>query len=114
MLLSNLAENFVTVNVNNEELLRLIHEHIAFHAEGLAAYNTRFNKVVRLLLRKPFKDPEHESKFTQSVLAQFDKQLKVNLSVIDGFNEFLPGAKSFLEMYFSLLFKYVFNEFPHI
>ena len=79
VILSNLAENFATMNVRNGELLVAFQEHVAEQGDKLAQYTTRFNKIVRLLIRKPFIMPEHETKFKESVFSALDKEFKVRI-----------------------------------
>ena len=80
VVLSNLAENFLTINIQNHDLLMKYQALVAENAEKLAAYLTRFNKIVRLLIRKPFKNSEHEQKFKDAVLRAMDNQFKVGFS----------------------------------
>ena len=74
VILSNLADSLGSIGQVNRELLLSIHQLVANKADHIVAYMSRYQKIVRFLIRKRFRNKEHEFLLKEKLLDYVNKR----------------------------------------
>ena len=80
VLLSNIADNLLSVNIRNRDLLNRFQELVVKHTEEIFHYASRFSKVVRLLARRRFINRSLEQEFNEKLFSLLEESTSVTLS----------------------------------
>ena len=74
IILSNLADSLGSIGQVNRELLSAIHQLVANKADHIVTYMSRYQKIVRFLIRKRFRNKEHEFMLKEKLLDYVNKR----------------------------------------
>ena len=74
VILSNLADSLGSIGQVNRELLLSIHQLVANKADHIVTYMSRYQKIVRFLIRKRFRNKEHEFLLKEKLLDYVNKR----------------------------------------
>lgn len=89
IILSNIADSLNDMSYVNRDLLKLFQSHVVAQAHNIITYISRYNKIVKLLIRRRFLNHEHEAQFMQTLLEHFDHQHGIHLHSISSLAIFL-------------------------
>lgn len=74
VLLSNVALCLNDSNCSNTDVIYKFQEQVARHANLLTKYVSRYEKVIKFIMRRKFIDIKHQEKFTDALMNNLEKQ----------------------------------------
>lgn len=74
VLLSNVALCLNDSNCSNTDVIYKFQEQVARHAKLLTKYVSRYEKVIKFIVRRKFIDIRHQEKFTDALMNNLEKQ----------------------------------------
>ncbi|CAD5120989.1 DgyrCDS9532 [Dimorphilus gyrociliatus] len=74
VLLSNIALCLNDSNCSNTDVIYKFQEQVARHANLLTKYVSRYEKVIKFIVRRKFIDVKHQEKFTDALMNNLEKQ----------------------------------------
>lgn len=79
VILSNLADSLGSIGPVNRKLVLNIHQLVANKADHIVAYMSRYQKIVRFLIHKRFRNKEHEFLLKEKLLDYVNKREGIHM-----------------------------------
>ena len=93
IILSNIADTLLETSLDNHDLMALFQRHVANQGHDIIKFISRYNKIVKVLMRRRFLDPKLEAEFIEKLVAHLDSQHGIQLYTISSLANFmLPSS----------------------